>query len=88
MAKRWPDEQESHRRQGRWMRRHRTLKSGTCTGNGRVYAAGISVKAGVHYPGRSVVLSLEATTKAMRSEEGTAEVSRGHSSPGDLLPKN
>jgi len=88
MAKRWPDEQESHSRHGRWMRRHRTLKSGTCTGNGPVYAAGISVKAGVHYPGRSAMVSLEATTRAMRPKEGIAEVSRSHSSPGRLRMKD
>ena len=56
MAKHWPDEQESHTRQSRRMRRHRTLKSKTCTGDVDVYAAGISVKVSAHYPGRSPFL--------------------------------
>lgn len=81
MAKRWPDEQESHRRHGRWMSRQRTVKSDTCTENGHVYAAGISVKAGAHYPGRSGMLSRQATTRAERSMEDISEVSRGHNSP-------
>ena len=53
MAKRWSDEQEPHRRQLRRMRRPRTLKSETCAEGVVVYAAGINVKAGAHYPGRS-----------------------------------
>ena len=88
MAKCWPDEQESHIRQLRWMRRHRTLKSKTCTEDVGVNAAGISVKAGVHYPGRSAVLSREATTLAERPEEDMAEVSRSHSSPYRLGAKD
>jgi len=56
MAKHWPDEQESHTRQSRRMRRHRTLKSKTCTEGVDVYAAGISVKVSAHYPGRSPFL--------------------------------
>ncbi len=55
MAKRWPDEQEPHRRQLRRMRRPRTLKSETCAEGVVVDAAGINVKAGAHYPGRSPV---------------------------------
>ena len=38
------------------MRRQLTSKSNTCTEGMDVYAAGISVKVGVHYPGRSVGL--------------------------------
>jgi hypothetical protein len=38
------------------MRRQLTSKSKTCTEGMDVYAAGISVKVGVHYPGRSVYL--------------------------------
>ena len=57
MAKHWPDEQESHTRRSRWMREPRSPKSETCTERVVVDAAGISVKAGAHYPGRSPVLS-------------------------------
>jgi hypothetical protein len=39
-----------------WIRRRVSLKSNTCTENLYVDAAGISVKAGAHYPGRSVSL--------------------------------
>jgi hypothetical protein len=35
------------------MRRQISSKSETCTENADVYTAGISVKAGAHYPGRS-----------------------------------
>ena len=38
----------------RWMRRQISLKSNTCTESVAVYTAGISVKVGAHYPGRSV----------------------------------
>jgi len=38
------------------MRRPITSKSNTCTEGMDVYAAGISVKVGAHYPGRSVYL--------------------------------
>ena len=57
MAKHWPDEQESHTRQSRRMRRHRTLKSKTCTEGVVVDAACISVKVSAHYPGRSLAQS-------------------------------
>ncbi len=57
MAKHWPDEQESHTRQSRRMRRPRTLKSETCIEGVVVDAAGISVKVSAHYPGRSPALS-------------------------------
>ncbi len=40
------------------MRRHISSKSNTCTEGMGVYAAGISVKVGAHYPGRSVDLAL------------------------------
>jgi len=52
-AKRWPDEQKSHMRRSCWMRRQLSLKSDTCTESMDVDAAGISVKVGAHYPGRS-----------------------------------
>lgn len=81
MAKHWPDEQEPYTRQSRWMRGPRTLKSQTCPESVVVYAAGISVKAGAHYPGRSPLLFREELVlqrcRAMEDEE----VSRGHSSP-------
>ena len=42
-----------------------------------VYAAGISVEEGAHYPGRSV--DLRCATGIGRCRDGSAEVSRGHS---------
>ena len=42
-----------------------------------VYAAGISVKVGAHYPGRSA--GLPCATDIERCGDGSAEVSRGHS---------
>ena len=41
-----------------------------------VYAAGISVKVGAHYPGRSA--DLPSATTVVRRWDGSAEVSRGH----------
>jgi hypothetical protein len=38
------------------MRGQISLKSETCTGGMYVYAAGISVEVGAHYPGRPVDL--------------------------------
>jgi hypothetical protein len=38
------------------MRRPISSKSDTCTESVAVYAAGISVKVGAHYPGRSASL--------------------------------
>jgi len=38
------------------MRRQISSKSDTCTESMVVYAAGISVKVGAHYPGRSINL--------------------------------
>jgi len=64
------------------VRRHRSLKPDTCTESTDVYAAGISVKVGAHYPGRSVDLPLRATTTE-RWSDGSAEVSRGHIRPFD-----
>jgi hypothetical protein len=58
------------------MRRPISLKSDTCTEGVAVDAAGISVKVGAHYPGRSV--SLPGATDVKRCWEGLAEVSRGH----------
>jgi hypothetical protein len=46
-----------------------------------VDAAGISVKVGAHYPGRSV--DLPGATDIERCWEGSAEVSRGHSRSSD-----
>jgi len=57
-----------------------SLKSNTCTEGVDVYAAGISVKAGAHYPGRPLVVLTEATVAA-RHREATRGVSRGHISP-------
>ena len=59
------------------MRRLISSKSKTCTEGRYVYAAGISVEASAHYPGRSVIL-LDATFVERRKDE-MAEVSRGHS---------
>ena len=59
------------------MRRPLSSKSNTCTEGMDVDAAGISVKAGAHYPGRSA--ELLGATVAGRRRDGSAEVSRGHS---------
>ena len=61
------------------MRSPKSSKSDTCTEGSCVYAAGISVKVGAHYPGRSA--SLPRATAVMRRRDGGAEVSRGHSRP-------
>jgi hypothetical protein len=58
------------------MRRPLSSKSDTCTEGMDVDAAGISVKVGAHYPGRSV--DLPSATVAERRRDGSAEVSRGH----------
>ena len=60
------------------MRRQVSSKSDTCTESLYVDAAGISVKVGAHYPGRSA--TLPGATVAERQREEVAEVSRGHSS--------
>jgi len=71
MAKHWPDEQESHTRHSRRMRRPRTLKSKTCTEGADVYAAGISVKVSAHYPGRSPYLfGNELASQRCEAKEG------------------
>ena len=88
MAKHWPDEQESHTRQSRRMRGHRTLKSKTCTEGVDVYAAGISVKAGAHYPGRSLLLFGNELALQRCSEKEGGEVSRDHSSPSRSRTKD
>jgi len=59
------------------MRRHISSKSDSCTEDAGVYAAGISVKVGAHYPGRSACLLY--ATGVERRRDGRAEVSRGHS---------
>jgi hypothetical protein len=58
------------------MRRRISSKSDTCTESACVYAAGRSVKAGAHYPGRSV--NLHNATMIERLWDGLSEVSRGH----------
>lgn len=59
------------------MRRQVSLKSHTCTEGMHVNAAGISVKVGEHYPGRSDHLLRATGTE--RCRDGWSEVSRGHS---------
>jgi hypothetical protein len=59
------------------MRRPISLKSDTCTESLGVDVAGISVKVGAQYPGRSV--NLPGATGIARCREGLAEVSRRHS---------
>jgi hypothetical protein len=85
MAKRWPDEQEPHRRAHR-MRGPISSKSRICTEGVNVIAAGISVKAGAHYPGRPVAVPARATIAARRSE-AAAGVSRSHSSSARIGAK-
>lgn len=63
------------------MRRHISSKSDTYTESMDVYAVGISVKVGAHYPGRSV--DLPRATGIERCWDGSAEVSRGHIRPVD-----
>jgi hypothetical protein len=60
-----------------WIRRHISSKSDTCMESMDVYAAGISVKVGAHYPGRSA--NLPRATNIERCWDGLAEVSRWHS---------
>jgi len=63
------------------MRRPISSKSGACTESTVVYAAGISVKVGVHYPGRPVDLPLVLMTSRgvvmdrQKSAEGIEGVS-------------
>ena len=63
------------------MRRQISSKSNTCTEGMDVYAAGISVKVGAHYPGRSV--DLPCASGIDRCWEGSSEVSRGYSRSSD-----
>ena len=79
MAKHWPDEQKSHNRRLRWMRRRRTLKSETCTERAGVYAAGISVTVSADYPGRS--LGMPLATSIARCWDVCGAVGRDHSRP-------
>lgn len=58
------------------MRNQLSLKSKTCTECAGVYAAGISVKAGAHYPGRPPVVP--CATGVKRRRDATGGVSRGH----------
>ena len=78
-AKRWPDEQEPHTRRSQRARRPLSLKPEVCPEAAGVDAAGISVKAGVSYPGRSAGMPAGARAVETRREM-PAEVSRGHSS--------
>lgn len=59
------------------MRRRISSKSNSCTEGMIVYVAGIGMKAGVPYPGRSVCLPRATLVK--RCGDGHTEVSRGHS---------
>jgi len=52
-AKPWLDEQKPHVRRPRRTRRQLSSKSDTCSKGADVDAAGLRVKVGVHYPGRS-----------------------------------
>lgn len=63
------------------MRRQKSAKPKTCTEDADVDAVGISVKVGVHYPGRSVSLPCATVTERWREE--LAEVSRRHSRSSD-----
>jgi hypothetical protein len=58
------------------MRGRLSSKSDTCTEGADVYATGISVKAGVHYPGKSVNLP-----EGYRSREAAGWVGRGQQKP-------
>ena len=78
MAKRWPDEQEPHRRTCR-IRGRLIPKSKLCTEDMSVNAAGISGKAGASYLGRSPSVPM-AAIKVERPREAQGEVSRGRSS--------
>ncbi len=60
-----------------WIRRRISSKSESYPESIVVYTAGISAKAGVHYPGISVCLPLATIIK--RWWDGHTEVSRGHS---------
>ena len=82
MAKRWPDEQEPHRRTHR-IRRPLSLKSKVCTEGVGVIAAGISVKAGASYLGRSPGVPTAAIA-VERQRDACGEVSRGRSSPAQV----
>ena len=57
------------------MRRPISLKSGTCTESIDVNAAGISVKVGAHYPGRShrLLAQLLLLRGSGKSDEKSAE---------------
>lgn len=63
------------------MRRQISSKSNTCTESLVVYAAGISVKVGASYPGRSAILPWARVVE--RRHDEMAEGSRGHSSSCD-----
>jgi hypothetical protein len=63
-----------------------SLKPEICAEGVHVDAAGISAKAGAHYPGRPEVMPAGAMA-AGRRQEVTSGVSRGHSSPNDQRAK-
>jgi hypothetical protein len=67
------------------MRRHISSKSNNCPEGMAVYAAGISGKVSVHYPGRSV--RPPSARNVERRFDGGAEVSRGHSKAESTRPK-
>ena len=77
MAKRWPDEQEADMRRRSGVRSPISSKPETCTERCDVDPAGISVKVGAPYPGRSA--DLPRATDIERSREACAEVSSRHS---------
>ena len=78
LAKRWLDEQEADIRHGMWVRLHKSSNPDTCTEACYVYRTGISVKV-VRITRGYLLFCREANIAAMRYD-GTAEVSREHSS--------
>jgi len=67
------------------MRRQISSKSESCSEAVGVYVAGISVKVGAHYPGRSGVVPCASGAERLR--DATPEVSRGHSKAGWPSPR-
>lgn len=70
------------------MRRHESSKSKICTEGVCVYVAGISVEVSVHYPGRSVALSIKgllASRGARREQQKSAEDIVGGIDPSEGL---
>ena len=64
------------------MRRQISSKSSSCTEHADVDAAGISVKAGAHYPGRSVgvlIVELQSPRGDWKRQQKSAEAILGTS---------